>query len=69
MLFAQQSMSIEEYDPKSTLVVPQHPVSRAKYPFIDVHNRQQGSMGPTSWLRSQAETGPLPRHCRAADSG
>jgi uncharacterized protein len=35
-----QTMSIEEYDPKSTLVVPQHPVTRAKYPFIDVHNHQ-----------------------------
>lgn len=39
---AAQTMSIEEYDPKSTLVVPQHPVKRAKYPFIDVHNHQWG---------------------------
>jgi len=37
-----QSISIEEYEPKSTLVVPQHPVPRAKYPFIDVHNHQRG---------------------------
>jgi predicted TIM-barrel fold metal-dependent hydrolase len=37
-----QTMSIEEYDPKSTLVVPEHPVKRAKYPFIDVHNHQYG---------------------------
>ena len=37
-----QTMSIEEYEPKSTLVVPQHPVTRAKYPFIDVHNHQYG---------------------------
>src|SRR5579862_838968 len=35
-----QTMSIEEYEPKSTLVVPEHPVTRAKYPFIDVHNHQ-----------------------------
>lgn len=35
-----QTMSIEDYEPKSTLVVPQHPVTRAKYPFIDVHNHQ-----------------------------
>src|SRR5258708_25532514 len=35
-----QTMSIEEYDPKSTLVVPEHPVKRARYPFIDVHNHQ-----------------------------
>src|SRR5678815_265648 len=39
---AAQTMPIEEYDPKSTLVVPQHPVKRAKYPFIDVHNHQYG---------------------------
>ena len=35
-----QSISIEEYEPKSTLVVPQHPTPRAKYPVIDVHNHQ-----------------------------
>jgi uncharacterized protein len=29
-----------EYDPPSTLVVPQHEVTRARYPFIDVHNHQ-----------------------------
>ena len=34
---AAQTMSIEEYQPRSTLVVPQHPVARAKYPFIDMH--------------------------------
>jgi len=34
-------MSIEEYDPKSSLVVPQHPKTRAKYPIIDVHNHQR----------------------------
>ena len=29
-----------EYDPPSTLVVPEHPTPRAKYPFVDVHNHQ-----------------------------
>lgn len=33
-------MTIEEYDPKSTLVVPAHPKTRAKFPFIDVHGHQ-----------------------------
>ncbi len=33
-------MDFEKYDPVSTLVVPEHPVSKAKYPFIDVHNHQ-----------------------------
>ncbi len=43
---AAQTMSIEEYTPKSTLVVPQHIVTRAKYPFIDVHSHQSSSMTP-----------------------
>ena len=34
-------MSFEEYDPKSTLVVAQNPRTRAKFPFIDVHNHQR----------------------------
>ena len=29
--------SIVDYRPKSTLVTPQHPVPRAKFPAIDVH--------------------------------
>src|SRR5688572_24348813 len=35
-----QTMSFEEYDPPSSLVVPAHRVTRAKYPFIDVHSHQ-----------------------------
>lgn len=35
-----QTMDFEEYDPPSTLVVPEHILTRAKYPFIDVHNHQ-----------------------------
>lgn len=37
-------MSFEEYDPKSTLVVPEHPRTRAKFPFIDIHNHQRREM-------------------------
>jgi uncharacterized protein len=33
-------MGFEKYDPKSTLVVPQHKPVKAKFPFIDVHNHQ-----------------------------
>ncbi len=32
--------NIREYRPVSTLVVPQHPVPRAKYPVIDIHSHQ-----------------------------
>ena len=33
-----QNMEFESYDPPSTLVVPENPISRAKYPFVDVHS-------------------------------
>ena len=32
-----QTMTVDEYDPTSTLVVPENPVTAAKYPFVDVH--------------------------------
>ena len=34
------SMDFEKYDPKSTLIVPEHITVRAKFPFIDIHNHQ-----------------------------
>jgi Predicted metal-dependent hydrolase of the TIM-barrel fold len=41
-----QTMTIEEYEPKSTLKVPVNLVTRAKYPFIDVHNHQSLNPDP-----------------------
>ncbi len=38
-----QTMSITDYEPRSTLVAPRHPVARAKYPFIDVHSHHRNS--------------------------
>ncbi|MDH5412968.1 MAG: amidohydrolase [Flavobacteriaceae bacterium] len=35
-----QELSFEEYNPKSTLVVPGSIVKKAKFPFIDVHGHQ-----------------------------
>jgi uncharacterized protein len=43
-----QSMSIEEYEPRSTLVVPEHPVARARYPFVDVHNHQDTDLSESA---------------------
>lgn len=37
---AQAKMDFENYNPPSTLVVPAHKLSSAKFPFIDVHNHQ-----------------------------
>jgi predicted TIM-barrel fold metal-dependent hydrolase len=39
---AQLKMDFEKYDPVNTLVVAQHPLTKAKFPFIDVHNHQGG---------------------------
>ena len=36
----ESDLTFEEYNPPSTLVVPEHPITKAKYPFIDVHNHQ-----------------------------
>ncbi|MBC7949616.1 MAG: amidohydrolase family protein [Chitinophagaceae bacterium] len=33
-------MDFEKYNPPSTLVVPEHKTTKAKFPFIDVHNHQ-----------------------------
>lgn len=38
--FAQEMPPFNDYDPPSTLVVPGRQVTRAKYPFVDVHNHQ-----------------------------
>jgi len=40
----QMKMDFETYDPVNTLVVPKHPLTKSKFPFIDVHNHQ-GNMG------------------------
>lgn len=41
-----QRMDFEQYDPPSTLVVPEHKLSRARYPFIDIHNHQGDMTSP-----------------------
>src|SRR5438552_14867012 len=36
----EDSLTFEEYDPKSTLVTKEHLVPRAKFPLIDIHSHQ-----------------------------
>jgi uncharacterized protein len=43
--------TILEYKPESTLVVPEHPVPKAKFPVIDIHSHQ-----PTPITAQQLET-------------
>jgi predicted TIM-barrel fold metal-dependent hydrolase len=40
------AMSFAEYEPRSMLVVPEHSVERARYPFVDVHTHLNGLMTP-----------------------
>ncbi|WP_153797716.1 amidohydrolase family protein [Foetidibacter luteolus] len=37
-----KTIDFEKYEPTSTLVVPEHKLTHAKFPFIDVHNHQWG---------------------------
>ncbi len=37
-----QDMTFENYNPPSTLKVPENPVKRAKFPFVDIHSHQGG---------------------------
>ncbi len=36
-----QTMTVDEYNPKSSLVVPEHPLTRSRFPFIDVHSHHR----------------------------
>ena len=36
-----QDVTIVEYEPRSTLVVPGNPLTRAKFPFVDIHGHQR----------------------------
>jgi len=38
--------TIRQYKPRSTLVVPQHPVPRAKFPVVDLHGHPPTLNGP-----------------------
>ena len=35
---AGQDVTVEQWRHRSTLVVPEHPTPRAKFPFVDVHS-------------------------------
>ena len=58
-LFSQQ-MDMESYNPKSTLVVKEHLIKKAKYPFVDVHNHQWDM--PNQDLKALALRYEFPEH-------
>ena len=55
--------SILDYRPRSTLVVPAHPVPRAKFPAVDFHGHISGLLmapnGADSVLKSIDALGPI----------
>jgi predicted TIM-barrel fold metal-dependent hydrolase len=51
----QPSLSIQEYEPKSTLVVAAHPVARARFPAIDIHSHHPRPLSATTWSRIVSE--------------
>lgn len=52
------ALTVEEYTPRSTLVVNQHPVPRAKYPVIDVHSHHR-SPSQSRWAEIVTEMDAL----------
>src|SRR5436190_9353649 len=51
--------NIREYKPRSTLVVPQHPVPRARYPVIDIHSHQPTPITQEQFDSLAESMGPL----------
>ena len=53
-----QTLTFEEYTPKSTLVVPSNPRTQAKFPFVDVHGhpRQMASPEKIDQLTKEMDT-------------
>jgi predicted TIM-barrel fold metal-dependent hydrolase len=51
--------SILDYKPRSTLVVPQHPVPKAKYPVIDFHSHQPAPITPDAFDKIVESMNPL----------
>ncbi len=39
----QQRVTVDEYEPRTTLVVPGNPVTSARFPFADIHGHQSGA--------------------------
>jgi predicted TIM-barrel fold metal-dependent hydrolase len=51
--------SIIDYEPRSTLVVPEHPVPRARFPVIDVHSHQPAPISADQLASVVASMDPL----------
>ncbi|MEP7268979.1 MAG: amidohydrolase family protein [Saprospiraceae bacterium] len=52
---AAKEMDFEKYDPPSTLVVPEHKITAAKFPFIDVHSHHWRGMDGAYFQKLKTE--------------
>ena len=43
------ALTVEEYTPRSTLVVDEHPVPSAKFPVVDVHSHHRPGFSQAQW--------------------
>lgn len=55
----ERPLTFEEYEPKSTLVVPEHLVPRARYPVVDVHSHHRPGFSQEAWERIISEMDQL----------
>ena len=53
------ALTVEEYVPRSTLVVPAHDVPGAKYPVVDVHSHHRPGLSDARWEQIVAEMDAL----------
>ena len=57
---AAQDVTIVDYEPRNTLVVPENLLTRAKFPFVDIHGHQRATrMSPADVDRLVAEMDEL----------
>ena len=55
-----QDVTVTDYQPRNTLVVPENPVTRARFPFVDIHGHQNaGRMSAADVARLVAEMDEL----------
>ncbi len=55
-------MDFEKYDPPSTLVVPEHKLTHAKFPFIDVHSHHWNNLDQAYFEKLKSEMNEMNMH-------
>ncbi|MCY4600667.1 MAG: hypothetical protein OXF27_12215, partial [Acidobacteria bacterium] len=46
---SEPALTVEDYEPRSTLVVDEHPVARARFPVVDVHSHHRPGFSVDRW--------------------